>query len=223
MCPWFTEVKTILSYPKSKTRQNSALTSISRFHTNLIRYQLKRSQQRDLIWTEFATRDHVTAQNLYRLLASEGHRISLGTIYRTMNLFCIMGMAQAQHFGAQTQYDHSIAKDSHDHLICTRCGHIVEFHDPEIGRLRQEVVEVNGFSLSIQKLELYGLCATCCTQPESTPNSCMSPATRSLSDGCSQNSILLSPWFCHVPGNDGDRCTERNPGPDIPNPAAEEG
>jgi Fur family ferric uptake transcriptional regulator len=186
-----TKMTTILSHPNSKTGKNSALKSINQFHTHLIRHRLKRSKQRDLIWAAFLMRDYVTAQNLYRLLASEGHRISLGTIYRTMNLFCLMDIAQARHFGTQTQYDHGIANGHHDYLICTQCGYIVEFDNPDIERLRQDIAIANGFSLSIQKLELYGLCATCCTQPESTPTRCGHPSPCSYRMNCSQNSISL--------------------------------
>jgi len=129
--------------------------------TSLNGSRLKRSKKRDLILTAFATQNHVTAQKLHKSLAEEGHRISLGTIYRTMRLFCKMGLAQARHCEAKTQYGHTAARGHHDHLVCTKCDGVVEFENEEIERLRRQIAEANGFSLSVHKLELYGVCSLC--------------------------------------------------------------
>lgn len=129
--------------------------------TSLSRSRLRRSKKRDLILAAFATQNHVTAQKLHNSLAEEGHRVSLGTIYRTMRLFCKMGLAQARHYEAKTQYGHTAARGHHDYLVCTACGSIVGFENQEIERIRQEIATANGFSLSVHKLELYGICAIC--------------------------------------------------------------
>ena len=150
-----------LSSDRSKPGRNLAAQPTRELYAHLIRHRLKRSKQRDLILTAFGTHRSVTAQNLYMQLARKGHRISLGTVYRTMNLFCRMGIAKPQHFGARTQYDGALVDARYDNLICTQCGRIVEFNHPDIERLRQEVATANGFSLMTQKLELYGHCATC--------------------------------------------------------------
>lgn len=150
-----------LSSDRSKTGRHFAAQPTRELYAHLIRHRLKRSKQRDLILAAFGTHSSVTAQNLYMQLARKGHRISLGTVYRTMNLFCRMGIAKPQHFGAQTQYDGAWVDARYDHLICTQCGRIVEFNHPDIERLRQEVATANGFTLVTQKLELSGHCATC--------------------------------------------------------------
>ncbi|MBA5867860.1 MAG: transcriptional repressor [Nitrospira sp. CR1.3] len=124
-------------------------------------YRLNHSRQRNLILAILAERDHASARDLHGVLAEQGHRVSLGTVYRNMRLFCKMGLAEARYFGDQVQYDYTASKGRHDHLICTLCGQIVEFDDPEIGRLRRAVAETHGFSLLKEKLDLYGLCAVC--------------------------------------------------------------
>ena len=98
---------------------------------------------------------------MYRQLARKDPHIGLATIYRTLNLFCEAGLAQARHFGTQTQYDNVSHKGHHDHLICTSCGKIVEFSNEDIERLQEEVAHRNGFTIQTHKLELYGLCASC--------------------------------------------------------------
>lgn len=98
------------------------------------RNRLKRSKKRDLILAAFATQNHVTAQKLHSSLAEEGHRISLGTIYRAMRLFCKMGLAQTRHYETKTQYGHTAARGRHDHLVCTTCGSVAEFENQKIER-----------------------------------------------------------------------------------------
>jgi Fur family ferric uptake transcriptional regulator len=115
---------------------------------HLGKHQLKFTRQRELILTAFLRQEHITAE-------------AIATIYRTLNLFCDAGIAQARHFGSQTQYDNVSHKGHHDHLICTGCGKIVEFENCEIEKLQEEVATRNGFTIQTHRLELYGLCSRC--------------------------------------------------------------
>jgi Fur family ferric uptake transcriptional regulator len=137
------------------------LTEISVLQEHLSKHQLKLTRQREQILTVFLKMEHITAEQMYRLLAKKDPHIGLATIYRTLNLFCEAGLAQARHFGAQTQYDNVSHKGHHDHLICTSCGKIVEFENCDIERLQEEVAARNGFTIQTHKLELYGLCSSC--------------------------------------------------------------
>ena len=128
---------------------------------HLAKHQLKLTRQRELILGLFLKMEHITAEQMYRQLARKDPHIGLATIYRTLNLFCEAGLAQARHFGAQTQYDNVSHKGHHDHLICTSCGKIVEFENCDIERLQEEVARRNGFTIQTHKLELYGLCSSC--------------------------------------------------------------
>ena len=135
--------------------------AIDRVRSSLGRSGLRWSPQREQIVMAFLTQDHITIRSLYGFLNRNGRRAPLNTIYRTMRVLCDNGFAQARRFGEETQYDNISAKGDHDHLICTGCGHIVEFEDPAIEGLRQQVASANGFHLTGRTLELYGLCAVC--------------------------------------------------------------
>ena len=128
---------------------------------HLARRQLKFTRQRQQILNAFLRMEHITAEQMYRELAKKDPHIGLATVYRTLNLFCEAGLAQARHFGTQTQYDNVAHKGHHDHLICTTCGKIVEFENCQIERLQEEVARKHGFAIQTHKLELYGLCAGC--------------------------------------------------------------
>ncbi len=138
-----------------------AQETIRTLRLRLVRARLKWSTQREQIVTTFLTHNHVTIRRLYGLLNRNGRRTPLGTIYRTMRVLCDVGFAQARSFGNETQYDNMSVKDDHDHLICTHCGHIVEFEEPTMEGLRQEIAKENGFSLTARNVELYGICLSC--------------------------------------------------------------
>ena len=128
---------------------------------HLENHQLKFTRQRELILDAFLKQEHITAEEMYHQLARKDPHLGLATIYRTLNLFCEAGLAQARHFGTQTQYDNVSHKGHHDHLICTGCGKIVEFENCDIERLQEEVATKNGFTITTHRLELYGLCSRC--------------------------------------------------------------
>lgn len=128
---------------------------------HLAKHQLKLTRQREQILNVFLKTEHITAEQMYRVLSKKDPHIGLATIYRTLNLFCEAGLAQARHFGSQTQYDNVSHKGHHDHLICTSCGKIIEFENCDIERLQEEVARRNGFTIQTHKLELYGLCSSC--------------------------------------------------------------
>lgn len=122
---------------------------------------LKFTRQRELILHAFLRQEHITAEEMYHQLKRKDSNLGIATIYRTLNLLCSAGLAEAQHFGNQTQFDNVSHKGHHDHLICINCGKIVEFENCEIERLQQEVASRNGFIIQTHRLELYGLCPRC--------------------------------------------------------------
>ncbi len=128
---------------------------------HLAKHQLKLTRQREQILEAFLKVEHITAEEMYHRLAKRVPHLGLATIYRTLNLFCEAGLAQARHFGSQTQYDNVAHKGHHDHLICTSCGKILEFENEEIERLQTQVAERNGFQIQNHRLELYGVCSSC--------------------------------------------------------------
>jgi Fur family ferric uptake transcriptional regulator len=124
---------------------------------------LKSTKQREIILEAFL-RDgsHSSTEELYLRLRKKHPRLGYATVYRTLKLFAECGIAEERHFGdGQTRYECSGTGDHHDHLICTVCGKIVEFEDPRIEQLQDEVAELNGFTIKRHRLELYGRCQDC--------------------------------------------------------------
>jgi Fur family ferric uptake transcriptional regulator len=124
---------------------------------------LKSTRQRSLIIEIFFGLDgHLSVEELWGKVRATDARVSVATVYRTMKLLAESGLATARNFGdGQTRYEAAVGRHHHDHLICTRCGAIVEFENDQIERMQDLVARKHGFKVVSHKMELYGLCRTC--------------------------------------------------------------
>ena len=124
---------------------------------------LKSTRQRSLIIdTFFEMPGHLSVEDLWTKVRALDPKVSVATVYRTMKLLNECGLAHARNFGdGQTRYEAAIGRHHHDHLICTRCGTIVEFENDRIEQLQDAVARKHGFTVTSHKMELYGLCRNC--------------------------------------------------------------
>lgn len=134
-----------------------------KFKDYLLTQGLKSTRQREIILEEFlAAGSHLSTEDLYLRLRKKNPCIGYATVHRTLKLFAECGIAEQRHFGdGQARYEASGHDEHHDHLICTECGKIIEFEDPQIEKLQYEVAEKHGFSIERHRLELYGRCPDC--------------------------------------------------------------
>jgi Fur family ferric uptake transcriptional regulator len=134
-----------------------------RFRQYMVSKGLKSTRQREVILDEFlSSTDHLSTEELYLKVRSKHPHIGYATVYRTLKLFAECGIAQERDFGAgQTLYEPGQRGDHHDHLICTRCGEIIEFEDPRIERLQERVAREHDFVMASHRLEIFGLCVKC--------------------------------------------------------------
>lgn len=133
----------------------------------IAKHGLKSTRQRSLILEIFySVGGHLSAEELLELVRAEDPKISQATVYRTLRLLTECGLAEPRNFGGDGQTRYEIATDDHhDHLICTKCGTIVEFEDDEIEELQERVARAHGFEMTHHKMELYGICPTCQATP----------------------------------------------------------
>lgn len=124
---------------------------------------LKSTRQRSLIIdTFFRMGGHLSVEDVWSRVRAQDSKVSVATVYRTMKLLAESGLAHARNFGdGQTRYEAAAGRHHHDHLICTRCGTIVEFENDRIEALQDGIARRHGFKVSSHKMELYGLCRNC--------------------------------------------------------------
>lgn len=101
--------------------------------------------------------DHPDADELHRRSIKVDPKISISTVYRTVNLFEELGIVERHDFrDGKSRYE-SVPDEHHDHLIDLKSGKIIEFNSPEIEELQEKIAEKYGFKLVDHRLELYGI------------------------------------------------------------------
>jgi len=121
--------------------------------------RLNITAQREAIVELFLrTRDHVSIDELLTKVRKRQPRVGYATVYRTLKLLVDSGLAVERQFGdGQARYE--VVGDHHDHLICVKCGLILEFEDDEIERLQERIAtRLGGFKVLRHRHELYGMC-----------------------------------------------------------------
>ena len=107
---------------------------------------------------ENSDKRHLSAEDIYRVLLDAGHEIGLATIYRVLTQFEGAGLVIRHHFETgQAVFELERGKH-HDHLICVKCGKIIEFFDEAIESRQKEIANKNGFRISDHSLIIYGIC-----------------------------------------------------------------
>jgi Fur family transcriptional regulator, ferric uptake regulator len=140
------------------------LSAISRLKEKMRISSIKLTKQRLVICEMFfAQSGHMRAEEILQEARAKNPNVSLATVYRTLKLLQEYGFAKSHNFqDGQALFEPCFDKeDHHDHLICTKCGRIMEFIDQEIESLQIRIASEHGFIITNHKMELYGLCEKC--------------------------------------------------------------
>ena len=153
--------KRVDDHPVISTQDVREAQSI--FQDHLRRVGLKQTAQRDTILRTFLdTREHLSTDELYRLVKKKDAGIGFTTVYRTMKLLAECGLASEVAFNdGITRYEAVYNRRNHHHMVCTECGRSVEFFSPEIERIEQEIGRANHYRTTRHTFQIYGVCEAC--------------------------------------------------------------
>lgn len=101
--------------------------------------------------------DHPDVEELYRRASAIDPRISLSTVYRTLNLFEEAGLVTKHDFRDGRARFEPIPDEHHDHLIDIRTGRVIEFRNEEIEAIQKVIAKRLGYRLVDHRLELYAV------------------------------------------------------------------
>ena len=117
------------------------------------------SRMKILELLENSEKRHMSAEDIYKALLDVGKEIGLATIYRVLTQFEAAGLVIRHHFESGQAVFELERGSHHDHLICVKCGKIVEFVDESIESKQEQIAEENGFKISDHSLIIYGVCS----------------------------------------------------------------
>ena len=133
------------------------------FETLLLERGLKYTYERKHIYEEVRhLKHHFDADSLYERFKKKGLRIARDTVYRTIPLLLEGGVIQKSvGEGKREFYEPVGPKGHHDHMVCVRCGKIIEFHCDEIEALQERIARDYQFKLIFHDHRLFGACRDC--------------------------------------------------------------
>ena len=119
------------------------------------------TEQRRVILDELhRTGSHPTADELYESVRKRLPSISLGTVYRNLEVLSEAGMIQkVETSGSQKRFDGVIG--NHYHVRCVRCGRLDDIQSGPIAGIDSVVKSVHGYEIVSHRLEFLGVCPRC--------------------------------------------------------------
>ncbi len=135
--------------------------SIERERRSINHGKHKRSRQRDRILQLLqSTGRHPTADWIYNRLKEEFPNLSMGTVYRNLNVLAEQGLLGRIDFGST--FDRFDANTRpHYHFICERCDSIIDLDLPVDAGLDERVRKSTPFEVHRHRIEFYGICERC--------------------------------------------------------------
>ena len=119
-----------------------------------------------LVRAALGRRRHFTLEELAQEAVRHDARASRATVYRGLPILIEAGILQPVLVSDEPRrFELAFGRRHHDHLLCRRCGKVVEFRSSAIEELQLKVAARHGFRLTSHVHELVGDCASCQARP----------------------------------------------------------
>ncbi len=130
-------------------------------------HAIKYSKQRELIFNQVKNHPtHPTADEVYTALKKDNPALSLGTVYRNLNLLAKRGELIKIHIDpSKERFD--ARTEAHCHLLCTECGKVYDIDDSAPGEIEQRIFKRYGHIVTEASLNFKGICRFCAEQNKS--------------------------------------------------------
>lgn len=132
------------------------------------------THQRQVILEEVKKHSlHPTADEVYERVRKRLPRVSMGTVYRNLDILASSGLIHRIEAGHSPMRFDGVLVD-HYHITCTRCGRVadapIEVSDDALETLERSLGHLTKYGIFGHKLEFYGLCASCREEDAELPD-----------------------------------------------------
>jgi len=104
---------------------------------------------------------HISAEEIFEQLKAKYPYANISTVYRTLELLKGLGLAAEIDIGDGLLRYHAIENGRHHHLVCNKCGKMIELSESELFPLEKSIMKNQGFKTDLTHLAIFGLCSGC--------------------------------------------------------------
>ncbi len=105
--------------------------------------------------------DHISAEEIYTQVLAKYPHVNISTVYRTLELLKQLGLVTETDLGGGRVRYHPADKGHHHHLVCQKCGAIIDIDESTLARLQDVLLARYNFSASLRHVAIFGLCENC--------------------------------------------------------------
>ncbi|HFQ79833.1 MAG TPA: transcriptional repressor [Desulfobacterales bacterium] len=122
---------------------------------------MRMTRQRKVILERLrSVTSHPTADEMYEMVRQDLPKISLGTVYRNLELMSEEGVVlKIDVGGSKKRFDGNTS--THYHLRCLNCGRVDDLHMEPVKGVEAEAAALSGYQVMTHSLEVRGLCPAC--------------------------------------------------------------
>ena len=106
---------------------------------------------------------HISAEEIYAQVRTYYPQMNISTVYRTLELVSELGLVTETDMGDGRVRYHCMGKGHHHHLVCEKCGSIIDMEETILDPLWSEIERKYNFKVDMKHLVFFGLCAGCRT------------------------------------------------------------
>jgi len=119
-------------------------------------------ERREILKAVMGMHNHFEVEDIFLKLRNKGIKVSQTSIYRTLPLLVESGIVLKNTCDKMhARYEHVLGHEHHDHMVCIKCGKIIEFQDEEIEKLQVRAGRKNNFKIIGHRLVIRGFCDKC--------------------------------------------------------------
>lgn len=107
---------------------------------------------------------HMTVDEIYNLIKQNDEKISIATVYRNLRMLEQQGVIKKLYMAEDAPLFYEMSgsdEHTHHHLVCSRCGAIIDFEEDLLDSIEKTIEAKKGFKIKDHRVVFYGLCKDC--------------------------------------------------------------
>lgn len=104
---------------------------------------------------------HISAEEIYAQVKAKYPYANISTVYRTLDLMKELNLVNEIDLGDGRVRYHPAEKGHHHHLVCNRCGKVIDLPESALVSLSNSIARDYKFQADLRHLAIFGVCADC--------------------------------------------------------------